>query len=193
MIKEVIVVEGKQDIAAVKRAVDAECIATEGFNLLPRTIKRIDEANKKRGIILLTDPDSAGERIRKYLAERFPEAKHAFVPREQADANNDIGIEQASPAAIRDALGKVRLHEWQPSNEFSWQDIMNARLSGVPDATLRRSVMGERLGIGYANAKGFLYRLNHYGVTRDEFNDVLKSLAVEADQGSVLEETNYGD
>ncbi len=193
MIKEVIVVEGKQDIAAVKRAVDAECIATEGFNLLPRTIKRIDEANKKRGIIILTDPDSAGERIRKYLAERFPEAKHAFVPREQADANNDIGIEQASPAAIRDALGKVRLHEWQPSNEFSWQDIMNARLSGVPDATLRRSVMGERLGIGYANAKGFLYRLNHYGVTRDEFNDVLKSLAVEADQGSVLEETNYGD
>ncbi|MCP6429086.1 hypothetical protein NL523_27610, partial [Klebsiella pneumoniae] len=42
MIKEVIVVEGKQDIAAVKWAVDAECIATDGFNLLPRTISRIE-------------------------------------------------------------------------------------------------------------------------------------------------------
>lgn len=193
MIKEVIVVEGKQDIAAVKRAVDAECIATEGFNLLPRTISRIDDAYKKRGIIILTDPDSAGERIRKYLAERFPEARHAFVPREQADANNDIGIEQASPAAIRDALGKVRLHEWQPSNEFSWQDIMTAGLSGVPDAAVRRAVAGEQLGIGYANAKGFLYRLNHYGVTRSEFNEALDALAATARQDSAVEELNYGD
>lgn len=191
MIKEVIVVEGKQDIAAVKRAVDAECIATEGFNLLPRTISRIGEAYKKRGIIILTDPDSAGERIRKYLAQRFPEAKHAFVPREEANANNDIGIEQASPAAIRNALGKVRLHEWQPSNEFSWQDIMAYGLSGVSDATARRAVVGEKLGIGYANAKGFLYRLNHYGVTRAEFMEALK--AIETQQTSVMEEPDYGD
>ena len=191
MIKEVIVVEGKQDIAAVKRAVDAECIATEGFNLLPRTISRIGDAYKKRGIIILTDPDSAGERIRKYLAERFPEAKHAFVPREEANANNDIGIEQASPAAIRDALGKVRLHEWQPANEFSWQDIIMNRLSGVPDAAARRAVVGERLGIGYANAKGFLYRLNHYGVTRAEFVEAL--MAVGTQPGSGMEGPDYGD
>ena len=176
MIKEVIVVEGKQDIAAVRRAVDAECIATEGFNLLPRSLARIEQAYKKRGIIILTDPDSAGERIRKYLVERFPEAKHAFVPRELATANADIGIEQASPSAIRDALNKVRLHEWQPSNEFEWLDIIVARLTGVPDAADRRSVIGEELGIGYANAKGFLYRLNHYGVTRAEFEKALERL-----------------
>lgn len=193
MIKEVIVVEGKQDIAAVKRSVDAECIATEGFNLLPRTIKRIDEAYKKRGIIILTDPDSAGERIRKYLAKQFPEAKHAFVPREQANANNDIGIEQASPSAIQDALSKVRLHEWQPSNEFSWQDIIGARLTGVPDATVRRSVVGEKLGIGYANAKGFLYRLNNYGVTREEFDEALQSLETGKVRTGVVEEMHYGN
>ena len=33
MIKEVIVVEGRDDIAAVKRAVDAELIATSGLGL----------------------------------------------------------------------------------------------------------------------------------------------------------------
>lgn len=193
MIKEVIVVEGKQDIAAVRRAVDAECIATEGFNLLPRTISRIDDAYKKRGIIILTDPDSAGERIRKYLTQRFPEAKHAFVPREQANANNDIGIEQASPAAIRDALSKVRLQDWQPSNEFSWQDVIVSRLTGVPDATIRRAVVGEKLGIGYSNAKGFLYRLNNYGVTREEFEEALKSLGTNEVQAGAVEEPHYGD
>lgn len=191
MIKEVIVVEGKQDIAAVRRALDAECIATEGFNLLPRTISRIADAYKRRGIIILTDPDSAGERIRKYLADRFPDAKHAFVPREQADANNDIGIEQAKPDAIRAALGKVRLHEWQPSNEFSWQDIITNRLTGVPDAAARRAALGGCLGIGYANAKNFLYRLNHYGVTRAEFEQALRNLEPAADSGRGTEEP-YG-
>ncbi|QDR83271.1 ribonuclease M5 [Sporomusa termitida] len=188
MIKEVIVVEGKQDIAAVKRAVDAECIATEGFNLLPRCLSRIEQAYQKRGIIILTDPDSAGERIRKFLSERFPEARHAFVPREQANANNDIGIEQASPAAIRDALSKVRLHEWEPTNEFNWQDIMAAGLSGVPAAAGRRAAVGEKLGIGYANAKSFLYRLNHYGVSRDEFMAAITGLAAAAGQNSGGEE-----
>ncbi|HWR07595.1 ribonuclease M5 [Sporomusa sp.] len=188
MIKEVIVVEGKQDIAAVKRAVEAECIATEGFNLLPRCLSRIEQAYKKRGIIILTDPDSAGERIRKFLSERFPEAKHAFVPRELAAANDDIGIEQATPDAIRDALSKVRLHEWEPTGEFSWQDIMAARLSGVPDATMRRATVGEGLGIGYANAKSFLYRLNHYGVSRVEFIAAITSLDAAAGQRSGVEE-----
>jgi ribonuclease M5 len=193
MIKEVIVVEGKQDIAAVKRAVDAECIATEGFNLLPRTISRIEDAYKRRGIIILTDPDSAGERIRKYLTARFPEAKHAFVPREQANANNDIGIEQASAAAIRAALDKVRLHEWQPASEFDWQDIMAAGLNGVANATARRAAVGERLGIGYANAKSFLYRLNHYGITREEFNQAVNSLKAAADHLKNAEDLANGD
>ena len=80
MIKEVLVVEGKMDVVAINKAVEADCIITEGFNLKPAALKNIEQAYKKRGIIILTDPDSAGERIRKFLTKRFPEAKHAFVP-----------------------------------------------------------------------------------------------------------------
>jgi len=176
MIKEILVVEGKQDINAVKRAVDAECIETGGFGLSPRILEKIEHAYKKRGIIILTDPDSAGERIRKFLSERFPEAKHAFVPREDATANDDIGIEQASPEAIRLALAKVRYLEWKTSQEFIWADITRAALTGTPDAVRRRSKLGAELGIGYANAKGFLQRLNNYGVTRDEFKQAIERL-----------------
>lgn len=176
MIQEVIVVEGKQDIAAVKRAADAECIATGGFTLAPQTIKQIAHAYHKRGIVILTDPDSAGERIRTFLSNRFPEAKHAFVPREAAFANNDIGIEQASPAAIAAALAKVRTRQMEPGSEFDWQDILQAGLNGAPDASARRAALGERLGIGYANAKGFLTRLNNYGVTRQEFAEALAAM-----------------
>lgn len=181
MIKEVIVVEGKSDIAAVKRAVQAEMIATGGFGLAPYILEKIEQAYVKKGIIILTDPDSAGERIRRFLSKKFPHAKHAFVPREQASAHNDIGIEQASPEAIRQALEKVHYLEWEPVIEFSWQDIVKENLTGVNDAAERRAALGALLGIGYANAKQFLARLNLYGVSRQEFNAALTKLAAKED------------
>ncbi len=169
MIQEVIVVEGKNDIAAVKRAVDADCIATQGFRLAPREQAQLRQAYEKRGLIILTDPDSAGERIRRWLTKAFPLAKHAFVPKEEATAPGDIGIEQASPDSIRNALRKVRYREWQPVEEFDWSDLLTYGLNGSPAAASRRAEVGAKLGIGYANAKTFLQRLNHYGVARAEF------------------------
>ena len=173
MIKEVLVVEGKMDIIAIDKAVEADCIITGGFSLKPKTLDDIEKAYKKRGIIILTDPDCAGERIRKFLAKRFPEAKHAFVPKEDATANDDIGIEQASPEAIRTALEKVRTLDWNPTNEFTSADLIMNGLSGSNASSERRAVIGAKLGIGYANAKTFLTRLNHYGVTREEFEKAI--------------------
>lgn len=164
------------DVVAINKAVEADCIITGGFTLSRRTLDNIQHAYNRRGIIILTDPDSAGERIRKFLTQRFPNAKHAFVPRLDATANNDIGIEQASPQAIRAALERVRTLSFEPTNEFSMSDLINNRLNGAPDAVERRSKLGERLGLGFANAKNFLRRLNHYGVTRAEFNAALKEI-----------------
>lgn len=179
MIREVIVVEGKQDVAAVKRAVEADCLITGGFSLSDRLLAPIEAAYTRRGIIILTDPDSAGERIRKALAARFPAAKHAFVPREEACSADDIGIEQASAAAIRAALAKARGQEWHPEPIFAAEDIRAAGLAGAPAAAERRAKLGKALGLGYANAKTFLHRLNNYGVTRAEFTAAVA--AMEAD------------
>ncbi len=49
MIKEVIVVEGRDDITAVKRAVDAEMIAVGGFGINSKVIKNKRGAEKARG------------------------------------------------------------------------------------------------------------------------------------------------
>ena len=51
MIKEVLVVEGKMDVVAIDKAVEADCIITEGFNLKKQALKNIEQAYKKRGII----------------------------------------------------------------------------------------------------------------------------------------------
>ena len=176
MIKEVLVVEGKMDVVAIDKAVEADCIITEGFNLKPQALDSIAKAYQKRGIIIMTDPDSAGERIRRFLTKRFPEAKHAFIPKEDATANNDIGIEQASPEAIRTVLAKVRTMDWEPTNNFTGADLLRAGISGSPAASEKRAKLGAVLGIGYANAKTFLQRLNHYGITRQEFQQAVAEL-----------------
>lgn len=176
MIKEILVVEGKMDVVAIDKAVEADCIITEGFNLKPQALDSIAKAYQKRGIIIMTDPDSAGERIRRFLTKRFPEAKHAFIPKEDATANNDIGIEQASPEAIRTALAKVRTMDWEPTNNFTGADLLRAGISGSPAASEKRAKLGAVLGIGYANAKTFLQRLNHYGITRQEFQQAVAEL-----------------
>lgn len=176
MIKEVLVVEGKMDVVAIDKAVEADCIITEGFNLKPQALDSIAKAYQKRGIIIMTDPDSAGERIRRFLTKRFPEAKHAFIPKEDATANNDIGIEQASPEAIRTALANVRTMDWEPTNNFTGADLLRAGISGSPAASEKRAKLGAVLGIGYANAKTFLQRLNHYGITRQEFQQAVAEL-----------------
>ena len=169
MLKEVLVVEGKMDTVAIRRALEADTIETGGFTLAPYTLRQIEAAYKKRGIIILTDPDGAGERIRKFLTERFPDAGQAFIPKVQATANNDVGVEQAQPEAILAALAKVRHHEYRPQAEFTHMDLFKYDLNGSPRASSRRDALGAELGIGYGNAKRFLERLNHYGVSREEF------------------------
>ena len=182
MVKEVLVVEGKMDVVAIHKAVEADCLITGGFSLQKYMLANIEQAYKKRGIIILTDPDSAGERIRKFLAKRFPQAKHAFIPKEEATANDDIGVEQASPEAIRKALSKVRTPDWNPEDVFTSTDLILAGISGSSAASARRAKLGAALGVGYANAKTFLLRLNHYGVTRQEFETALQELDEEEEK-----------
>ena len=176
MIKEIIVVEGKDDVTAVKRALDAELITTGGFGFPKGVMERIKSAQERRGVIIFTDPDFAGEKIRKKIAAEVPGCKHAFLPREEAKKDGDIGIENATPESIRTALSKIRTENLQKREEFKQIDLIKNGLIGNEDASSRRDELGKILGIGYGNAKQFLNRLNNYGVSREEFNSALNSI-----------------
>ncbi len=176
-IKEIIVVEGKDDVAAVRRAVDAEIITTSGFGMNKQNMKRIAEAYKRCGIIILTDPDHAGERIREHLTKRFPNAKHCFLPKEEAMKGDNIGVENASPQSILEALSKVKTVVENPVNHFEKLDMIRNDLEGGSGSSERRNLVGKILGIGYGNAKQFLGRLNRYGITREEFDQAMAELA----------------
>ena len=136
MIQQVIVVEGKSDIARVRQAVDADLIATGGYALRSAVIQDIRVAYEKRGIIILTDPDGPGEKIRSRLSVMFPEALHAFVPKSEASTEDDVGIENASPESIRKALDKVRILYQESSHERSGNPCWQSAGESMKDANL---------------------------------------------------------
>ncbi len=177
-VKETIVVEGKDDEAAVKKALNCEIIITRGFGLNESIFKRIEHAAKTTGIIVFTDPDFAGERIRERISKRIPNCKHAFLSREDAEYKGNIGIENASPESIIEAISKVRTLQIVTELIFTKQDLFELELEGFPHSAELRNRLGKLLGIGYCNAKQFLNRLNHYGVSRQEFIDAYEVLSL---------------
>lgn len=175
-IKEVIVVEGRDDETAVKRAVKAEIIITHGFGIKPSTFKQIIIAQQRCGVIVLTDPDHAGEQIRARIDERVPGVKHAFIKRDLATKADNVGVENASPQVILDSLMKAHATVATSHDEFSHQDLIRCDLAMVAQASDRRHALGDILGIGYGNAKTFLSRLNKYGIRRDDFEKAVLRL-----------------
>lgn len=177
MIKEVIVVEGKDDVAAVKKACQAEVIITNGLGITEETIKKIRVAQERCGVIVFTDPDYPGEKIRKIIDKAVPGCRHAFLKQNRdQDKKALVGVEYASPEEIREALARAHVSDCERKDIYEYRDLYQNGLLGHPGADKRRTEAGEMLGIGKTNAKQFLKRLNAYGITREEFQQTLKAI-----------------
>lgn len=177
-IEEIIVVEGKDDVSAVKKAVDAQILVTNGYSLDAKQRDLIRKAGEKKNIIVLTDSDYAGEVIRKRVEKLVgsQRCKHAFIPKEQSIKNGDIGVENANEDSIVEALTKARCVRSTKIDVFTVQDMFAYGLQGQDNSSEKRDKLGKILGIGYCNSKQFLSRLNNFDITYEEFIDAISKI-----------------
>lgn len=175
-IKEIIVVEGRDDTFAIKRAVDADTIETNGSAIDDEIIEQIRFAQEKRGVIIFTDPDFPGEKIRKTIAEKVKGCKHAFLPRHEAKAKKGkgLGVEHATIEAIRQALDSVKEEMLEEPSEIKYEDLLKAGLLGGNHAKKRRDRLGELLKIGYTNGKQLQKRLQMFQISKADFQHALE-------------------
>lgn len=176
IIKEAIIVEGRDDTAAINRAVEAVTIETHGFGMPDSIWPQIDKAYRDQGIIVFTDPDYAGEKIRRKIAEKYPECRQAFLPKGKALKNGNVGVENARPEDIIEALEKAHCTLSTGSGIFTEKDLSDWDLAGGPSARARREKLGNLLSIGYGNSKSFLRKLNQFQISREEFLEKVKEL-----------------
>ena len=176
-VSRTIVVEGRDDVAAVSRAAEALIIPTHGFGITRETWEVIAKADEEKGLVILTDPDHAGEQIRRMLTEKFPDAAQAYIDRGDATDAGDIGVENAEPEVIREALEKAlvrskEVREPEGHSEFAaMSDLQSLGLAGCEGAAERRAAVCKSLGIGYGNAAAMIKKLKGFGIGIDELRE----------------------
>ncbi|MCM3570815.1 ribonuclease M5 [Neobacillus mesonae] len=180
-IQEIIVVEGKDDTTAINRAVEADTIETNGSAVNQIVIEKVRRAQETRGVIIFTDPDYPGEKIRKTIAAQVSGCKHAFLPKEEAIAKSGkgVGVEHASPEAIKEALKDAQIMRKEIVEEITQDDLITAGLIGGQGAKERRIHLGKLLKIGYTNGKQLHKRLMMFQISRQEFAEALVTIRQE--------------
>lgn len=180
MIKEIIIVEGKDDITRVKEAVDADVIATHGIHISKNKLNEISELTKNRGAIILTDPDHAGEIIRKKIKKILNcPVKDAYITQKEGYLDGDVGIENADREIIKRAIENAKPIFVENSDEFDHQFLFDYGLTGKDYSAKLREDVSKHLGIGNPNAKEFLKRLNSFHFSKDDVIKIINELLEE--------------
>lgn len=173
-IHEVIVVEGYHDVAHLKRYYDCETIVTSGCGIDDKVMQQIKEAQTQRGVIIFTDPDTPGDRIRKKINDEIPGCKNAFVLKKDARTSRKVGVEHANFDALNEALSNlVVFHEEE--NTLAIEDFYDLGLLGREDSKQRREFVAKHFHIGMANGKTMLHRLNSRSIRKEELEEVFRS------------------
>ncbi len=177
IVKEIIVVEGKADSVKLKQAVDVDTIETNGSAINKQTLALIQHAQRKRGVIIFTDPDYQGDRIRHIIEEAVPGCKHAFLTQDEARSHKkkreSLGIEHASIDAIQNALAGVYERREVFDNWITKEELVRYGLLGMPHSRILREKVGTILQIGHPNGKQLIKRLAMFQITREELKHAL--------------------
>lgn len=155
-LKQAVIVEGKYDKIRLKSFLDAEIITTDGFRIFKdrEKVSMIRRIAEKRGIIILTDSDSAGFMIRghltgiidpKYIINVFvPEIKGRERRKTQSSAEGLLGVEGLSEDIIVGAFKKAGVNidgsdSDVPGEKLTHTDLYKLGLSGGENCREKRN------------------------------------------------------
>lgn len=177
-LKETLVVEGKYDLMRLREFIASPIITTEGFRIFADKEKQflIREIAAKNGIVLMTDPDSAGQVIRSFLNGVVDKSKikHCYVPlvkgvekRKSAPSKEGLlGVEGLSADVLSTALRRcgaeiIGEERKEKKEEITKLDLFEMGLSGRENSALLRKKLLEKLGFpNYLSTNAMLCAIN---------------------------------
>lgn len=153
-IKQAVVVEGKYDKIRLSNILDTVIITTEGFRIFKDKEKTalIKLMAEKRGLVILTDSDSAGQMIRKHLEKLvgreavisvyLPPLKGKEKRKAAPSAEGFLGVEGTEDEIILAALSRAGvLGETvdKKGREITKTDLFNIGVSGRENSAEKRA------------------------------------------------------
>jgi len=174
-IKEMIVVEGKEDTRRLKEVFhQIDTIETRGSAISVRTLELIKEAQLKRGVIIFTDPDYQGEKIRSIINDAVPGCKNAYIKKEKAidHKKKKVGVEHCLRDDIITSLNSItEINEVEC--ELEYNDLYDLGLIGGNNSVVLRDYLSDTLHLGYNNAKQFYKKLKMFNISLETIKNLI--------------------
>ncbi len=192
-IKEAVIVEGNYDKIKLSGFLDGIILTTHGFAVYTNEdyIKTIQEMAKKTGIVIFTDSDSAGMRIRNFIKQKITHGtvKHAYIPdiagkeRRKRNASKEglLGVEGMSEEiiikALRDAGCEIddEIKELK-SSDITKADLYMLGLSGGKGSAILRQRLAKTINIPAKISANMLLDVLNRLYTYDELVKIVQRL-----------------
>jgi len=190
-VDRVIVVEGRYDKIKLSSIIDGVIIETEGFGIFKDKEKQrlIRKAAEEKGIVILTDSDSAGFVIRSFLSSIIPNEYiiNAYIPdifgkekrKDTPSKEGKLGVEGVSPEIILKAFKKVGIGCEETceteKRKVTVIDLFDDGLTGSDESSFKRKKLLRYLDLPERmSTKSMLEMINLF-MTYDDYKTAVKN------------------
>ncbi len=191
-IKEAVIVEGKYDKIKLSSVIDTVIITTNGFRIFkdPEKLSLIRYYAEKTGIVILTDSDSAGFKIRGFIKGAVNKGRitNVYIPdifgkekrKEKYSAEGKLGVEGIPVGIIKDAFRKAGISSSEKSSTHDITSVVffELGLSGKPDSKSRRLKLQKFLGLPQLMSSASLMEVLNTMYTADELKKIVGQIEV---------------
>ena len=184
-----VITEGKYDKIKLESVLDALIVTTDGFSIFKDKKKTefIKEYAKNNGILIITDSDSAGFKIRNYISSVVPSEYilNAYIPdvfgkekrKEHFSSEGKLGVEGMDNKAVIEALMRSGIEEkGVGENHTISYDLYKLGLYGKPNSKHYRQKLISHINLPERISKNSLLKYINRNFTKEEFENIIKEL-----------------
>ena len=191
-IDEAVIVEGKYDKIKLSGILDTVIIETDGFAIFKDKEKQklIRFLAKKQGILIMTDSDSAGFKIRSFIKgiAKSENVKNVYIPdiygkekrKTEMSKEGKIGVEGMKVKVIIDALEKSGVlysqNEKQQSREITHTDFFEDGVSGGENSSVVRKKLAKELDLPEKISSSSLLKIINSYMTYEEYKQTIEKI-----------------
>ncbi len=187
-INQAVIVEGKYDKIKLSSVINGVIICTDGFHIFKdkEKMRLIRHYAKKTGIIILTDSDAAGFKIRSYLRGAVDgNITNVYIPdifgkerrKTEPSKEGKLGVEGMSGEILLDAFKKAGITESaRPKGGIDRLLLYELGYSGAPDSSKRRRTLLNALELPELMTSGALTDILNTMLTPEELETLTEQL-----------------
>lgn len=191
-INQAVIVEGKYDKIKLSGIIDALIIETDGFGIFKDKEKQrlIRFLAETKGIVIMTDSDSAGFKIRSFIngITNSENITNVYIPdvygkekrKTEVSKEGKIGVEGISKAVIVEALHKAGIdcgeNERTSAQTVTKTDFFLDGVSGREQSSYIRKELAKSLGLPERISASALLKVINLYMTYDDYKEAVERI-----------------